>query len=911
MSDVLGSKQILGNADQIHPHAQSIESAFASWGTRPEFGLSEDEVVTRRCLFGLNKIVTEQSIKWHHVLIRQYSDFLIAILFAAAIVSAAVGETTDAIAILCILVLNGLLGFFQEWKAERSLAALRQMLEPRCQVIREGKQREIDAIDLVPGDLVRIETGDRVPADLRIVQCSNLKLDESALTGESSSPVKSTPAINADADLAERYNMAWAGTAATDGWCIGIAVATAAKTEFGRIAELSESIDRNATPLQVKLSVLGRQLGLAAIVISIIVAITGWLMDKPPMEMLFTSISLAVAVVPEGLPAVVTLTLALGVREMIHHNVLLRRLRGAEGLGAATVICTDKTGTLTQNQMTVTDIWLAAGDASVTGVGYQRNGHFEAHGKLIDPVARGDLIKLMTCAAECCNARLERDVDEWIPFGSPTESAILVAANKADVRPMSKRNRSKDFSFTSTRKRMSVLTHVNGNLTAHTKGAPEVVLSICERILDGTCVRELTSSDRRRFMEAYENMAKRGLRTLAISTREMGLEETCDEETVESKQTLLGILGIMDPPRPEVTRAIDLAKTAGIKIYMITGDSPVTACAIANQIGLAFESTIIGSQLEKMNQTALVSTLVGNVIFARTTPEHKLRIVSLLQSQGHIVAMTGDGVNDAPALKKADIGIAMGRRGTEVAKGAADIILTDDNFTSIVDAVKEGRRQYDNIQKFVRYLLSSNLGEVVAIFANILIGGPLLFLPVQILWMNLVTDGMTAVALGLEPPEKNSMQRPPRPPSERVLTRSAVLTICALGSYVGLASLWLFHHYLDDKDPNSFALAQTVAFTGIIVIEKVNVLNFRSLTTPLWVTGFWSNNWVLAAILFTVTLQILAVYSPVTQNILHTVPLEIHDWLLIFAVSLPVFLVAELIKIGSWLKATYWSLERA
>lgn len=887
--------------DSAGPHAESVSSALARLETSRETGLSDNEASRRLQAFGPNTIQTAETVRWYQVLSRQFTDVLIIILVAAGFVSIAVGEATDAIAIFAIVLLNGLLGFAQEWKAERSLAALRRMLAPRCRVMRGGNEREIAAIELVPGDMIQIETGDRVPADLRLVRCMNLQMDESTLTGESVSVDKSAEPVDANAGLADRASMAWTGTAATGGRGIGVVVSTGQHTEFGRIAKLTETIDRNTTPLQRKLSLVGKQLGIAAVIISIVVALTGWLMGKPQMEMFFTAVSLAVAVVPEGLPAVVTLTLALGVREMVRRKALLRRLRAAEGLGASTVICTDKTGTLTQNQMTVQQIWLAAGEVTVTGVGYDPAGHFESSGEKLDYRSRSDLLALLRSGLQCNHARLEKKADGWQPMGEPTESAMIVAAHKAWIDPREQIEPVHEFSFTSNRKRMTVITHHDCKPVAHTKGAPEVVLPLCANIMDGESVRRLTSVDLENVTQAVEVMAGCGLRTLAIARRELcpedgGEPDACSERGVEQRLTLLGIVGMMDPPRVEVPAAISLAKTAGIRVFMITGDSPVTATAIAEQIGLHVDESVVGSQLDEMNDHALETALRGNVVFARTTPEHKLRIVKLLQSQGHIVGMTGDGVNDAPALKKADIGIAMGKRGTDVAKGAADIVLTDDNFSSIIGAVEEGRRQYDNIQKFVRYLLSSNTGEVVAIFLNILMGGPLLFLPVQILWMNLVTDGMTAVAIGLEPAERNTMRRLPRHPNEPVLTRSAMAMIAALGTYVGLASLWLFHYYLDVTDPSSIAVAQTVAFTGIILVEKVNVLNFRSLREPIWTIGFWSNPWVLIAIASTISLQVAAVYVPALQAILHTVPLKLADWGLIVLVALPIFVLVEGIK---------------
>lgn len=880
----------------VPPHAESVATIVAKLNSSSAVGLTSNEAAERLRQYGPNSIGGSERVRWFEVLGRQFTDVLILILAVAGFVSIAVGELPDAVAIFAIVLLNGLLGFAQEWKAERSLGALRDMLAPRCRVVRNGDEQDIEASQLVPGDIVQIETGDRVPADLRLVRCQNLKMDESPLTGESVSVDKSTQPLGAETDLAIRQNMAWTGTSATGGRGLGIVVATGGLTEFGRIAQLTESIARDVTPLQQKLGVLGKQLGIAAVAISIVVALTGWLMGKPLMEMFLTGVSLAVAVVPEGLPAVVTLTLALGVRQMVRRKALLRRLRAAEGLGAATVICTDKTGTLTQNQMTVEKIWLAAGEVDVTGVGYDPAGHFEIEGKKVAYSSRPDLIALLESGLQCNHAKLKKDREGWHQFGEPTECAMVVAAHKAWIDPSTRAEPVEEFSFTSNRKRMTVLVHVSGKTIAHTKGAPEFVLPLCSQIFDGESVRKLTEQDREAVIRATERLAAQGLRTLAIARREVLASDGFNEAEIENQLTLLGVVGMMDPPRIEVPAAIRLAAKAGIRIFMITGDSPITANAIAEAIGLNVERAVVGGEIDRMNDQALSDALRDDLVFARTTPEHKLRIVTLLQSQGHIVGMTGDGVNDAPALKKADIGIAMGKRGTDVAKGAADIVLTDDNFSSIINAVEEGRRQYDNIQKFVRYLLSSNTGEVVAIFFNIAMGGPLLFLPVQILWMNLVTDGLTAVALGLEPVEKNAMRRPPRRPDDAVLNKYGIAMIAALGTYVGLASLGLFHFYLIDGDTHSLAIAQTIAFTGIIVIEKVNVLNFRSLSSPIFTIGFWSNPWVLIAVTATISLQIAAVYVPYLQVVLHTVPLRLVDWGVVVLTAIPIFLVVESIK---------------
>ncbi len=878
-------------------HALPAEEILRQLHTDPDQGLGEAEAQRRLETYGENILQSVRRIPWYTVLLRQFTDVLIFILLIAAAIAFAIGETGDTVTILAIVLLNGVLGFVQEWKAEKALAALQRMLAPRCRIVRDGQAREIDARRLVPGDMVLLEIGDRVPADLRLLESRNLKIDESALTGESIPVAKREEPVAREAPLAERHSLAWMGTAVTNGLGRGVVVATGMQTEFGRIAHLTQSVGSETTPLQRKLAVLGKQLGIYSVAISVLVALAGWLLGKPLMEMFLTGVSLAVAVVPEGLPAVVTITLALGVRAMVRRRALLRRLQAAETLGSATVICTDKTGTLTQNEMTARRIWLPAGEVEITGVGYDPAGHFEVDGEKIDYRRRFDLLTLLESGLLCNHARLEKDTSGWHQIGEPTEAALVVAAYKAWLSPPIEAHIVSEFSFNSERKRMTVVEQTETGRLAHVKGAPEVILQRSTRILDGAGERPLTDADRRAITDAYTGMAGRGLRTLAVARRPLPGDTPLTPDAVEEGLTFLGVVGIIDPPRPEVPEAIRIARQAGIRTIMITGDAAATALAIARRIGLDADHALTGADLKRTNDDALRTILQErDVLFARTTPENKLRIVTLLQQLGHVVGMTGDGVNDAPALKQADIGIAMGKRGTDVAKGAADMILTDDNFASIIGAVEEGRRQYDNIQKFVRYLLSSNTGEVLAILVNILLGGPLILLPVQILWMNLVTDGMTAVALGLEPAEKGVMQRPPRPVRQPILDRGGILMIALLGGYIGLSTLWLFHHYIREGTEAEILLAQTVAFTGIIVLEKLNVFNFRALREPMAVIGLFSNPWVLIAWSLTIALQVCAVYVPFLQSALHTVPLGWADWGLIFAVAVPIFALTELYK---------------
>ncbi len=884
-------------------HGEDYELVAQQLGTELKHGLSANIATERLQRYGFNQLHRIDKVKWYIVVARQFADILIFILLAAAAISMLVGEMGDAITILVIVLFNGLLGFIQEWKAENAIEALQQMLEPRCTVVRDGEEQVIDSKLLILGDIVLLKIGDHVPADIRLASALNLKVNESSLTGESDSVAKDSAAVSCTAVLAERSSMVWMGTAITNGRARGIVIATGMDTEFGRIAELTQSVGKESTPLQLRLGQLGKQLGILSVTVSGAVALCGWLMNKPFMEMFLTGIALAVAVVPEGLPAVVTITLALGVRSMVQRKALLRRLQAAETLGAATVICTDKTGTLTKNQMTVQHIWLPSGEVQVTGSGYDPAGHFERAGSKLEFNNYPELLAILETGLRCNHARVTKNADGWQVLGEPTEAALVVAAYKGWLTPQEPAYTSTEFSFNSNRKRMTVIDHRPDGLVAHIKGAPEVILPRCSHIQDQQDMRELTAADFAAATSAYQDLANQGLRTLALARRELTNDTLLDEDSVENNLTLLGIVGIIDPPHAAVPNAIRVAATAGIRTIMITGDAAATALAIAKSIGLDAQQAITGTQLQLMDDAALQQTLKKKVLFARTTPEDKMRIVQVLQDMGEVVGMTGDGVNDAPALKRADIGIAMGVHGTDVAKGAADMILMDDNFASIIDAVEEGRRQYANIQKFVRYLLSSNMGELVAIFLNIILAGPLIFLPVQILWMNLVTDGMTAVALGLEPAELESMRQPPRAKTEPILNRHGIIMIIVLGSYIGLATLWLYHHYMQSGDPHQVLVAQTVAFSAIIVLEKMNVFNFRALKTPLAVIGFFSNRWVLLAWLLTIGLQMGAVYLPFLQTALHTTPLSWQDWLLILAFSLPIFVFTELYKWLHWHRA--------
>lgn len=843
-------------------------------GIRDGYGLSTDEAAKRLSEFGPNRIAETQAASRFAILARQFTSLLILILIAAAGIAFVMGETIDAAAILAVVVLNGLLGFVQEWRTETALAALRNMLTTEARVIRDGMQQVIDARDLVPGDVVILESGDKVPADIDIATAMALKVDESVLTGES---------VPVDKGSDGEGSRLFMGSSVVAGRAEGVVAATGARTEFGQIAELTGSIDVRRTHLQAQLARLARILGAGALGLAALILAVGLFVGRPAEEMFLTALALAVAMVPEGLPAVVTITLALGASAMLRRNALVRRLQAVETLGAATVICTDKTGTLTENAMTVERVWTPACIYDVTGSGYDPAGHISAGGTRLRHQDDPALAALLDVAMGCNHAALNRRGENWEMVGDPTEGALLTLAYKGWTPMPDSDAVIAELPFDSERKRMSVVLRRGPELWQLVKGAPEALLEVCDR-MDG---RPLDAETRAGIERVALDMASQGMRLIAFAHRRVD-----DPQAGEDGLTFLGLAGMIDPPRPEVAPAVALCRSAGIRPIMITGDAPRTAAAIAGQIGLDADHVLSGADLDRLSDDELRVLLDREVHFARTAPVHKMRIVDALQDRGNLVAMTGDGVNDAPALRQADIGIAMGQRGTDVAKDASDLVLLDDNFATIVGAVEEGRRQFANIQKFVRYLLASNAGEVVAIVVNLFLGGPLVFLAVQILWMNLITDGVTAVALGMEKSEPDQMQQRPTPKDNPILDRAGFLLIFAFGAYTGTISLWLFYSTLPDGED----LARTMAFTAMVVFEKFSVFAFRSLRLPLARIGYFSNPLLLLALVLMLSLQVAAVYWPPLQTVLGTVPLSAAQLGQIVLLALPLILVPELAK---------------
>jgi Ca2+-transporting ATPase len=874
-------------------HSLSTEAIRQKLGTGPS-GLSANEAWMRLERYGENVLREEARETPLQVFLRQFRSVLIIILLIAAGVSFFVGAILDAAAILIIVVLNAAFGFTQEWQAGEAIAALKKMLVQQAVVIRDGRQQEVDAARIVPGDLVVLEMGEQVPADLFIVEATSLEVDEAPLTGESSPVDKAPGPLPPETSLAERSNMAFAGTTVVNGRGRGVVVATGMTTEFGRIAGLSQRVRDETTPLSRQMDRLGRDLGVIAVGIAVLAVIVGLLQQRGLLEMFLVGVSLAVAVIPEGLPAVVTLTLALGVKSMMRRNCLIRRLPASETLGAVSVICTDKTGTLTKNEMTVVRVRTPDAEVTVTGTGYAPEGGFLRGDDPIDPLADPGLGQFLRTVLLCNHAVLAGDGEKgWRVLGTPTEGALVVAASKAGLSREGGPEAEEEFSFNSARKRMTIIYREEEGDVAYVKGAPEVLLARSSRLLLGGSVVPLTEDRREEVLAEIGEYASGGLRVLGAAYRPLpdGAERTA--ETVEEDLIFLGFAGIVDPPRPEAAEAIRLCRSAGIDVIMITGDNPLTASAVARGLGLSGEGALTGADLDRLTDDELKGRLRTTKVLSRVTAEHKLRVIDILSRERSVIAMTGDGVNDAPALKKASIGIAMGIKGTDAAKESSDMVLVDDNFASIVAGVEEGRREYDNIARFTRYLLSSNVGELVAIVGGLLLGLPLILIPIQILWINLVTDGLTAIALGFEPAEPDVMRRRPRDPTEPLLTRNALLVILILGIWLGLLTIYVFSGlYTVDLER-----ARTMAFSGLIIFELYNVLNFRSFRFPLHRIGVFSNPTLFLAILGTLALQVLVVYVPFLQPFLGTAPLTPGDWGLLALLGLPVLVAGEVYKI--------------
>ncbi|MFM1653864.1 calcium-translocating P-type ATPase, SERCA-type [Brevibacillus sp. B_LB10_24] len=903
-----------------------LEEVSHLLGTDTKRGLTQKEAMKRLDHTGKNQLAEGKKVPLFAVFFNQFKDFMVAILLIATIISFFLGEYLDAITIIAIIFINGILGFIQEARAERSLQALKELASPMARVLRDGKLDMIPASQLVPGDLVLLEAGDRVPADLRVIESNRLEVEESALTGESVPVAKTDKTITSNGKpipLGDQKNLGFMGTMVTGGTGRGIVTTTGMATEIGKIAHLINEADEMQTPLQTRLEQLGKILVIVALAITIVVIVAGVMHGQELMTMFLAGVSLAVAAIPEGLPAIVTIALALGVQRMIRRNAIVRKLPSVETLGCASVICSDKTGTLTQNKMTVTHLWHSDTVFEVTGSGYQPVGQVKAHGKEVQIGSDSVLCRLLQISERCNNAQLvseqesgqtrmvsTKSAGNWRVLGDPTEGALLVLAAKGKNQLAGKQNpfsgleRVDELPFDSERKMMSVIDRsAEGQLYLLTKGATEALIHRCTHILWKGEVIPLTTRLRNTVLDKTEEMARQALRVLGFAYKPLKeYQKGQPHLTLENGLIFVGMTGMIDPPRDEVAPAIALCRQAGIKTVMITGDHKITAEAIARRIGLlrGLTGVLEGRELNEMSDEELAACADQISVYARVSPEHKLRIIRALQSRGHVVAMTGDGVNDAPAIKSADIGIAMGITGTDVTKEAADLVLRDDNFTTIVAAVEEGRNIYDNIRKFIRYLLASNVGEILVMFFAMMMGMPLPLVPIQILWVNLVTDGLPAMALGIDPAERDTMYHQPRSRHENIFGRRLGWKIISRGFLIGVMTLVAFWLTLNE-DSSNLTHAQTVAFTTLVMAQLIHVFDCRSEHSVFHRNPF-ENKYLVWAVISSLALVLCVIYIDLFQPIFKTMPLSFRDWALVLvAAGVPTFVAG----IGGALRSNY------
>ncbi len=881
-------------------HCLSVEAVLTRLQSTPS-GLPANEVSRRLAEQGPNEIQAAGRVSALTLFLAQFKNTLIIILLIATVFSGFLHHGVEALVIAVIVLFAVFLGFLQEYRAERAMEALSEMAAPTAVAVRDGKETEVPARALVPGDVVRLQTGNKVPADVRLLEAINLQVEESALTGESLPVEKLTDALaDKDSALGDRRNMAYAGTAVTYGRGCAIVVATGMNTEFGKIVHLLRSAAPRKTPLQENLDKVGHNLaGIAFAIVAVIVAI-GLYRGQPFIEMLIFGIALAVAVVPEALPAVVTISLAIGARQMVKRHALIRRLSAVETLGSTSVICSDKTGTLTKDEMTVRKIWVAGDVLEVSGSGYEPCGEFFSQGGVAHPSAA--LKTLLHAATLASDARVVHDEVErrWRVQGDPTEGALIVVALKAGCSKSElevRYPRIDEVPFRSETKRMTTLHREMGGVTvAYGKGAPEIMLDSCTRWLTASGEAALQAADKQLIVAQAQDMANAALRVLAIA-----FKPSATLQDAEREMTFLGLAGMIDPPRPESRLAIETCKRAGIKVVMITGDHPMTARAVASELGLLEAGRVVlGAELEAMSELEFELQVDTIEVYARVSPEHKLRVVKALQGKGNVVAMTGDGVNDAPALKQADIGIAMGITGTDVTKEAGAMMLTDDNFASIVAAVEEGRAIFGNIKKYLMYLLSANIGEIGLMAGASFAGLPLPLSAVQILYINLATDGLPALALAVDAPDPDLMRQRPRNPRGSIFSRPVTALMVMGGIWSTLINLALFTWAL--RSGRSLEEAMTMTFASLALIEFFKAYNFRSDHYSV-VHLPSSNKWLDMAILWESMLLVLIIYVPFLQRLFGTVGLPIEDWLIIISLA---FTISPVLELGKWMKRAGW-----
>lgn len=893
--------------DRVAWHAMDQEACLRRLQVDACVGLSHEEARARLARHGLNELAEAKRIRPLVILSRQFGSIIVWILIIAALVAGVTRQWADCVAILAIVVLNAVIGFYQEYHAEKSIAALRRLTAPQARVRRSGASQVVRASEIVPGDMIELEAGDLVAADARLVEAASLRTNEASLTGESVPVEKVATWIGTPSSaLADRLGMVHMGTSVAAGRALGVAVATGMATEIGSIAGLIGSAsETEGTPLQQRLAAFGRLLAWSTLAIVAVVFVAGWLRRMPALELFLTSISLAVAAVPEGLPAVVTVALAVGVQRLARRRSLIRRLHAAETLGSANVICSDKTGTLTVGEMTVRTLWTRDGRCRVSGEGYAPAGDVTAESGDVPSSIR----QLATIFAGCNGASLSEVQGAWKVVGDPTEGALLAAAGKLQITTAAidaELPRAFDFPFDSDRKRMSVVRRQrDGTLRALVKGAPDVILARCTRVLTRMDVVPLDDAGRRQIADETKAMSARALRVLAGAYRDLatGAENPSVEE-VEADLVFVGLAGMYDPPRPEAKQAVGRCKSAGVRVVMITGDHPDTAQAVARELGIAGERSrvVSGLQLDAIDDRALHEQVRTIAVYARVTAAHKLRIVRALKADGAVVAMTGDGVNDAPAIKGADIGIAMGRTGTEVTKEASDMVITDDNFATIVAAVEEGRGIYANIRKTILYLLAGNAGELLFVTTCVVAGLPMPLVAIQLLWINLVTDGLPALCLATDPLDPDVMRVPPRAKGRPLADTSFLFTMLSMGSLTAATTMAV---YLVSLRIGSVEMAQDHAFSTLVFIELLRALGFRSETKPMWRMRLTTNLRLLIVVAAGIGIQFAAPHVRVLGGFLRIMPMGVSHCLVLLAVAFVPVVILESMK--SWrTKAVSW-----
>lgn len=878
------------------------EEVVQTLGSDLTSGLSTQEATSRLKKYGHNQLKEKKERSPLHIFFEQFENFIVWVLIGAALISGFLGEWIDAIAIVAIVTLNAVLGFIQEYRAERALEVLKKLSTPSSKVIRKSKHKIVSSLNLVPGDLIEIEAGDHIPADSRVVYMTpNFTSQEASLTGESNPVIKTTAALDREVGLGDRKNMIYLGTSVASGKARAIVVETGMNTELGKIAGMIQQVEQQYTPLQKKLEQFGKSIVYFCFILVSIVFLLEFLRGGNIFDMFLTSVSLAVAAIPEGLPAVVTVVLALGVQKMVKRNALIRKLPAIETLGCATVICSDKTGTLTRNEMTVQAVFANNTLFKVTGIGYEPKGEFLLNGQAINLAGYQDLKNVLVCGSLCNGAELIQQDGSYKIIGDPTEGAILVCAAKSGLWKDKLEHEFpfvEEIPFDSIRKKMTILRKDKDKLLAFVKGAPDVMLDNCTEIELNGQRKKISEADKQNILNVNSQFAHQAMRILAVSYRELDNSvDNYEVGTIEKDLIFLGLIAMIDPPREEVKKAVAECKTAGIKTVMITGDHKQTAAAIAQKLGFLKDDTraLTGTELDKLSEEVFKEEVNKIAVYARVSPEHKLRVVRTLQEHNEIVAMTGDGVNDAPAVKEADIGIAMGITGTDVTKEVSDMVITDDNFASIVAAIKEGRGIYDNIKKFIHYLLSCNMGEICVMFISSLIGLPMPLLPIHILWVNVVTDGFPAFALGVDPIDPHIMERSPRSKDEAVVTKKSALLILQQGFFIALCSFLSFVFVLSvEKAP--IEKARTVAFIVLSCTQLFHAFNCRSNIKSLFELGVLTNKKLIYATLISFLLQIAVVHIPFFQKIFKTEALGFLDWILIVIISSFSLWAVEIVK---------------